>query len=97
LNAREASPDSGEVTVSTAQENGWVVLSVKDEGCGMSPEFLSKSLFRPFQTTKKNGLGIGMFQSKMIIEAHGGKITVMSEPGKGTTFQVFLRTAGPSP
>ena len=96
LNAREASPDSGEVRISTTQDNGWVVLSVKDEGCGMSPEFLAKSLFRPFQTTKKNGLGIGMFQSKMIIEAHGGKITVVSEPGKGTTFQVFLRSAGSS-
>jgi len=93
LNAREASPDTGEVRVSTSQENGWVVLTVADEGCGMSPEFLSKSLFRPFQTTKKNGLGIGMFQSKMIIEAHGGKITVVSEPGKGTTFHVFLRAA----
>ena len=47
-------------------------------------------MFRPFQTTKKSGLGIGMFQSKMIVEAHRGRITVASEPGKGTTFQVFL-------
>jgi signal transduction histidine kinase len=38
-------------------------------------------------------LGIGMFQSKMIVEAHGGRITVASEPGKGTSFQVFLRTS----
>jgi signal transduction histidine kinase len=57
----------------------------------MSPEFLAQSLFRPFQTTKKNGLGIGMFQSKMIVEAHGGKISVTSEAGKGTTFRVSLR------
>jgi putative PEP-CTERM system histidine kinase len=91
LNATQAVGHNGEVHVSTAQENGWIVLTVADNGCGMSPEFLSQSLFRPFQTTKKNGLGIGMFQSKMIVEAHGGRIAVASEQGKGTTFQVFLR------
>ena len=48
-------------------------LSVADNGCGMSPAFVRASLFRPFQTTKKKGLGIGMFQSKMIVEAHRGK------------------------
>jgi signal transduction histidine kinase len=56
----------------------------------MTEEFLTRSLFRPFQTTKKNGLGIGMFQSKMIVEAHGGRIAVESIPGQGTTFRVFL-------
>ncbi len=70
FNAREAVPPaSGQVQIQTSQKNGWVVLAVSDNGCGMSPEFLSRSLFRPFQTTKKNGLGIGMFQSKMIVEA----------------------------
>ncbi len=44
----------------------------------MDTEFISRSLFRPFQTTKKKGLGIGMFQSKMIVEAHGGRIEVES-------------------
>lgn len=96
LNATEASSHNGQVRVGTRQENGWVVLSVEDNGCGMSEEFLSQSLFRPFQTTKKNGLGIGMFQSKMIVEAHGGRITVASQPGKGTNFQVFLRAPVPA-
>jgi len=91
FNAREAVPPaSGQVQIQTSQRNGWVVLAITDNGCGMSPEFLSRSLFRPFQTTKKNGLGIGMFQSKMIVEAHKGKIEVESETGKGTTFTVFL-------
>jgi putative PEP-CTERM system histidine kinase len=91
FNAREAVPAaSGEVQIQTRRQNGWVVLAISDNGCGMSPEFLSRSLFRPFQTTKKNGLGIGMFQSKMIVEAHKGKIEVESETGKGTTFRVFL-------
>jgi putative PEP-CTERM system histidine kinase len=90
LNAREASPNDAQIRVGTSQANGWVVLSVSDNGCGMNSEFLHRSLFRPFQTTKRNGLGIGMFQSKMIVEAHRGKIEVQSETGKGTTFRVFL-------
>jgi signal transduction histidine kinase len=90
LNAREALRPGGEVRVETNQSNGWAVLSVSDDGCGMTPAFLKTSLFRPFQTTKKKGLGIGMFQSKMIVEAHRGKIQVESEPGAGTTFRVML-------
>ncbi|HUC86020.1 MAG TPA: XrtA/PEP-CTERM system histidine kinase PrsK [Candidatus Acidoferrales bacterium] len=91
FNAREAvPPSSGEVRIQTLRRNGWAVLAISDNGCGMSTEFLSRSLFRPFQTTKKNGLGIGMFQSKMIVEAHKGKIEVESETGKGTTFRILL-------
>jgi putative PEP-CTERM system histidine kinase len=91
FNAREAvAPSSGQVRIQTLQQNGWAVLAISDNGCGMSQEFLSRSLFRPFQTTKRNGLGIGMFQSKMIVEAHAGKIEVESEIGKGTTFRIFL-------
>jgi signal transduction histidine kinase len=56
----------------------------------MSAGFLKDSLFRPFQTTKKKGLGIGMFQSKMIVEAHRGSIQVKSELGVGTTFRIML-------
>ncbi len=90
LNALEAVGKRGKIEIRTTRQNAWAVLAVSDTGCGMRPEFLSQSLFRPFQTTKKNGLGIGMFQSKMIVEAHGGRIEVESEPGKGSTFRVFL-------
>ena len=100
LNAREAVLPSGqprqsgapvgEVRIETAQSNSWVTLTVSDNGCGMAPDFLSRSLFRPFQTTKKNGLGIGLFQSKMIVEAHKGRVQVESQPGKGTTFRIIL-------
>ena len=51
---------------------------------------MNKSLFRPFQTTKQRGLGIGMFQSKMIVDAHGGRFEVESEVGKGSIFRVLL-------
>jgi putative PEP-CTERM system histidine kinase len=94
LNATEALTGKGQVQVATSQANGWVALTVTDNGCGMSPEFINRSLFRPFQTTKTSGLGIGMFQSRMIIEAHRGRISVASEVGKGTTFQVFLPAPG---
>jgi len=67
---------------------------VADNGCGMSQDFLNRSLFRPFQSTKKTGVGIGMFQSKMIVEAHGGRIEVESEQGKGSTFRVLLPIRG---
>jgi signal transduction histidine kinase len=90
LNAHEASGDSGHIVVSTSRENGWVLLTVADDGAGMTPEFIAGSLFKPFQTTKKHGLGIGLFQSKTIVEAHGGRIEVESAPGQGTTFRVLL-------
>ena len=90
LNARDAVGSKGQVTVRTDHFDGWATLLVGDNGCGMSPGFLKDSLFRPFQTTKKKGLGIGMFQSKMIVEAHRGNIQVKSELGVGTTFRIML-------
>ena len=90
FNARDAVSENGTVRVETDRSNGWATVSVSDDGCGMSETFLRESLFRPFCTTKKKGLGIGMFQSKMIVEAHGGRIQVTSDLGKGTTFTVLL-------
>lgn len=94
LNAKDAVGKEGLIKVETAQREGWAVLSVSDNGCGMSAEFLARSLFRPFRTTKKNGTGIGMFHARMIVEAHGGRIEVESEVGKGTTFRVLLPSGG---
>jgi putative PEP-CTERM system histidine kinase len=90
LNAQEAIRKGGRIVIETARHNGWAVLSVSDDGCGMSAEFIQKSLFRPFRTTKQKGLGIGMFHCKMIIEAHQGRIEVESQPGHGTAFKVLL-------
>jgi putative PEP-CTERM system histidine kinase len=90
LNAREAVGGQGRILVETGRFNGWATLAVSDNGCGMAEEFLRQRLFRPFQTTKKNGIGIGMFHCKMIVEAHHGRIDVESEKGKGTCFRISL-------
>ena len=93
INAREATVNGDRYTIDlhTGQENEFAVISVSDRGCGMAPDFVKDSLFRPFCTTKsKKGIGIGMFQARMIVEAHCGKIEVESEVGAGTTFRVLL-------
>ena len=90
LNAQDAAGEGGHIRVTTSRENGWVLVAVEDDGCGMSEEFMASSLFKPFQTTKKQGLGIGLFHSKKIVEAHGGRIEVESEQGEGSTFRVLL-------
>jgi putative PEP-CTERM system histidine kinase len=91
LNAQEAGNSSGEIRVGTEYRHGRVVLSVQDHGCGMTREFMEQVLFQPFRTTKRQGLGIGLFQSNMIVGAHQGSIEVESEAGKGSTFRVLLR------
>jgi putative PEP-CTERM system histidine kinase len=94
LNARDAVGPGGRIQVRTEHRGSRVVLSVADNGCGMTETFLRESLFRPFQSTKKKGLGIGLFQSKAIVQAHGGGMHVESEVGKGTTFSVMLPVNG---
>ena len=94
LNANDAVAEGGRIGLSTGFRDGWAEIAVSDDGCGMSAEFVEKRLFRPFQTTKKQGMGIGLFHSRTIVEAHGGRIEVQSAEGKGTTFRVFLPAEG---
>ena len=90
LNAADAVGESGTICIFTATRDGWVELGVSDTGCGISPEYMGQCLFQPFKTTKPQGTGIGLFQSKMIVEAHHGHIEVESEEGEGSTFRVLL-------
>jgi signal transduction histidine kinase len=67
-----------------------VCLSVKDTGTGIAPAILER-LFTPFTTTKRTGMGVGLSICRTIIEAHGGKIWVVSAPGEGTAFHFTLK------
>ena len=89
-NAVQALEGGGTLTLKTHQSGRWAVLTVADTGCGMSEDFMRTSLFSPFRTTKKHGWGIGLYQAKGIVEAHGGAIEVSSKEGAGTTFSVRL-------
>jgi hypothetical protein len=90
INAFDATAMNGEVKVTVGKDNSMAFIKVSDNGCGMSKEFIEKHLFKPFQTTKKKGLGIGLYQCKVIVEAHSGRVKVKSEKGKGTDFYVYL-------
>ena len=89
-NAVQSIDDKGTVTLRTFGEDGKAVVSITDTGCGMSEEFVRKSLFAPFRSTKKGGWGIGLYQARGIVEAHGGAIEVSSQEGAGSTFTVKL-------
>jgi putative PEP-CTERM system histidine kinase len=93
LNALEASPQGGAVSVAVGRDRQ-AFFKVTDQGCGMTEEFLQTHLFKPFATTKKKGFGIGLYQCKNIVEAHGGQIEVRSRPNQGTEFIVWLPLAG---
>ena len=99
-NAREALDGSGTIRLEAALRRDGDGLAqyaflVRDDGRGMSEEFVRRRLFRPFSTTKKNGLGIGLAQCRTIAEAHGGRIDVTSRPGTGTTFTLSLPVSSP--
>jgi len=91
LNAYDAGGGRGPVRLATGLL-GRPFIQVSDQGCGMSEEFMRTRLFRPFETTRKNGLGIGLYQCRALVEGMGGRIEVMSEEGRGTTFTVWLPT-----
>lgn len=93
FNALDATGGNGAIWIETGFSGNMTYMSVGDRGCGMSEEFINESLFKPFRTTKQKGLGIGLYQCKQIIEAHGGSIEVQSEQGKGSVFTVYFPVA----
>jgi putative PEP-CTERM system histidine kinase len=106
INSLEALPNGGQVKFNTQfiRSNGYsdsknqrvplngdfVVIEIADTGVGMSQEFIQNHLFKPFKTTKKKGLGIGLYHCKEIINAHHGSLEVDSIIDKGTTFKIYL-------
>jgi signal transduction histidine kinase len=95
LNAIDAMPRGGELQVRTArtwQPDG-IAVRVADTGIGIAPDVLPQ-LFEPFHSTRIEGLGLGLYVSRNIVEGHGGHIDVVSEPGRGATFTVWLPLQG---
>ncbi|MGZ7168304.1 MAG: ATP-binding response regulator [Halobacteriota archaeon] len=89
LNAVQAMPNGGTLTISAATDDGSVMVSVHDTGVGI-PDDIRDKLFTPLFTGKAKGTGLGLAVVKRIVDAHGGTITFESEEGKGTTFTVTL-------
>ena len=89
LNAVEAMPQGGRLTVKSDRNEQGLRLEIADTGHGISEEAV-KDIFEPFYTTKEQGLGLGMPYAKKIIEQHGGNITCNSRPGEGTTICIAL-------
>jgi signal transduction histidine kinase len=92
LNAIEAMHlTSGTLTIEAGYDaNGAATICVCDTGPGMSRTFIDTRLFRPFSTTKKHGIGLGLYTCREVIRASGGSIEVQSVEGAGTTFRVVL-------
>ena len=91
VNAAHAIAGEGIITIGTGASDGWVWVSIRDNGSGISPENMNR-IFEPFFTTKPigSGTGLGLSLSYSIVNKHGGRIDVESEPGKGTCFTVHL-------
>jgi putative PEP-CTERM system histidine kinase len=88
-NAFEASADGEPVRLRLARWGSYARLEVIDRGCGMTAEFIRERLFKPFQSTKAHGMGIGAYESLQTVQELGGKMEVESAPGQGTTI-IFL-------
>jgi signal transduction histidine kinase len=92
LNAQQAMPRGGELTIQAAAAADGIVLSLIDTGVGMTPEVAAK-VFKPFYSTKAGGSGLGLPTARKIVDAHGGTLDLQSETGKGTKFTIRLPTA----
>jgi signal transduction histidine kinase len=88
-NAAQASAPDAPLTVATRALHTGIEVAVIDRGCGIPPEKI-EAIFNPFVTTKQNGVGLGLAIVAKIIDGHGGRMTVESEPGKGSTFRIWL-------
>lgn len=90
LNALDAMPSGGVLKVRTGRSNGSVLLEISDTGSGLTKEECER-LFTPYYTTKQHGTGLGLAIVQSVISDHGGRISVESEPGRGSTFRIELQ------
>ncbi|HEY7159292.1 MAG TPA: ATP-binding protein, partial [Gemmataceae bacterium] len=89
-NAREAMPQGGRLSVTARGVDGGIETTVADTGVGIPAEQLSR-VMEPLYSTKARGLGLGLSMARAILEKNGGSLRAGSEPGRGSTFTVFLQ------
>src|SRR6185436_7440582 len=98
-NALRATPSGGDITVAAARRGSEVAIAVSDNGAGIPRDYLAR-IFEPFVQVPHasgGGAGLGLSISRRIVEGHGGRLTVQSEPGHGSTFTFTVRAAGERP
>ncbi len=96
LNAAQATQPGGAITVKTRKVDDTAEISVIDRGSGIDPKLID-TIFNPFVTTKPDGVGLGLAIVSKIVDEHGGRIAVESQPGKGSIFRVYLPMLRPEP
>jgi signal transduction histidine kinase len=93
INACQAMPKGGSISVKSAtkkiKKKSYKIIEFQDTGVGISKEHINR-IFHPFYTTKEKGTGLGLCTAYRIIEGHGGKIEIESEPGRGSLFRVYI-------
>lgn len=95
MNAFQAMPEGGTLTLRSEERDGRFVLRIGDTGTGMSAEQLAR-IFEPFFTTKSQGLGLGLAMTRRVIEEHGGKIEIASVEGQGSEVTISLPLTPPA-
>jgi nitrogen fixation/metabolism regulation signal transduction histidine kinase len=88
-NAVQSYSNKKPITINLVENENEIEIQVRDQGPGMTPQ-VKKQIFEPYFSTKKSGVGLGLAITRKMIEEHGGRITVESEPGKGSCFTVYL-------
>ena len=97
-NAQEATDDGGVIEVRLVRHDDYALVSVEDNGSGMSEDFVRKRLFRPFDSTKgSQGMGIGVYHAREYMRRLGGDLNVDTSPGDGTTMTLRMPIASEAP
>ena len=89
-NAIDATEDGSPIRISASRQDDWAAIRVSDRGCGMSEAFVANQLFKPFDSTKEGGFGIGAYEARTLAQSLGGQLHVDSRPAKGTRMTLLL-------